>query len=161
MWAAVVSVSFINNTIFELACTLVATFQRLSMSARHVSKVALWPLLIHKAALNMNAAATTASASARPFSRDRRVSSSALVPLGEKPPFCRAGPAAFCSFYGPSFLLTDVARQGIFIVRSARRLGGRFVVRVNVRPKNPLCGERPATKGRSGMNAMSDTRLME
>ena len=156
-----VSVSFINNTKYELARTLVATFQRLSMQAVHRAKLALWPLLIHKAALNLNAAATTAHASARPNSRNRRVSSPTLVPLREKPSFCRADPSAFCSFYGPSFLLTDVARQGIFIARSARRLGGRFVVRVNVRPKNPACGERPAAHGWSGVNAVSDTKLME
>ena len=160
-WAAVVSVSFINNTISDLARTLVATFRRLSTQALHVSKLALWPFLIHKAALNLNAAATTAHAGARPNSRVRRVSSPTLVPLREKPSFCRADPSAFCSFYGPSFLLTDVARQGIFIARSARRVGGRFVVRVNVRPKNPACGESPAAHRWSGMNAVSDTRLME
>jgi len=161
MWAAVVSVSFINNTKYELARTLVATFQRLSMQAVHRAKLALWPLLIHKPALNLNAAATTAYASAGSNSRDRRVSSSTPVPLREKPPFCRADPTAFRSFYGPSFLLTDVARPGIFSAGTARRMGGRFVVRVNVHPENPACGETPAAKGWSGVNAMSDARLME
>lgn len=156
-----VSVSFINNTKSEGWRILVASFLRFSLQTQAVARLALWAVGIHKAALKLNAAATTAHVAARLFSRNRRVASSTLMPTGEKPTFCRAAPSAFDSFCGPSLWINDFARPGFLMAGSARGLGGRFVVRVNVHSKNPACGERHAAKGWSGMNAVSDTKLME